>query len=324
MANMMFTFPYKNRVEGQSPDAETLDGKGILASFEERGGGMHNCLTGCIVQCSNLVHDADGNYKTSALEFETLTLLGSNCAVQTWDEVAELDRLCDELGLDTIETGAALGILMDSGGMDWGDSKAMLELMKSMASGDKKGLMIGDGADETGRQTGHHRIPTVRGQSIPAWDPRPLKATGVSYATSAMGADHTAGLVVNPGMAEADMPKASQESQIINAVVDSSGFCMFLMLNLDQIRGFLGDFVGEDISREEIIALGWECLQDEWKFNDAAGHDKANDDLPQCMKEDKIGPQEVVFDVSQETIQQVRAKLLAEPTDAFCGSGSIA
>ena len=43
---------------------------------------MHNCMTGCIVSCSNVVHDPDGNYKTSALEFETLTLLGANCAVR--------------------------------------------------------------------------------------------------------------------------------------------------------------------------------------------------------------------------------------------------
>ena len=66
VANMLFTFPYKNRTEGQSPDAATLDGARIVESFEERGGEMHNCMTGCIVKCSNVVHDRDGNYKTSA------------------------------------------------------------------------------------------------------------------------------------------------------------------------------------------------------------------------------------------------------------------
>ena len=84
MANMLNTFVYKNRVEGQSPDVEQLDGARIVESFETRGGEMHNCMTGCIVKCSNVVHDAQGEYKTSALEFETLTLLGSNCAVQSW------------------------------------------------------------------------------------------------------------------------------------------------------------------------------------------------------------------------------------------------
>ena len=122
VANMLNTFPYKNRVEGQSPDAGTLDGKNIVESFEERGGGMHNCMTGCIVKCSNVVHDAEGNYKTSALEFETLTLLGANCAIASWEDVADLDRLCDEVGLDTIETGAAIAVYMDAGEMEFGDA----------------------------------------------------------------------------------------------------------------------------------------------------------------------------------------------------------
>ena len=91
-ANNLYTFPHKNRVEGRSPDVETLDGMRIVESFAERGGGMHNCMTGCIVKCSNIVHDKDGNYKTSALEFETLTLLGSNCGIASWEDVADLDR----------------------------------------------------------------------------------------------------------------------------------------------------------------------------------------------------------------------------------------
>ena len=107
---------------------------------------MHNCMTGCIVKCSNIVHDKDGNYKTSALEFETLTLLGASCAIKTFDEVAELDRLCDEVGLDTIETGAAIAILMDSGGMEWGDSTAAVNLLKEIAEGTELGKMIGNGA----------------------------------------------------------------------------------------------------------------------------------------------------------------------------------
>jgi len=129
VANMLNTFVYKNRTEGQSPDAENLAGSKIVESFETRGGGMHNCMTGCIVQCSNIVHDKDGNYKTSALEFETLTLLGANCAVDNWDDVADLDRLCDEIGLDTIEVGAAIAILMDSGGLEWGDAEGMKKLV---------------------------------------------------------------------------------------------------------------------------------------------------------------------------------------------------
>jgi len=312
IANMLNTFPYKNRTQGQSPDAPTLEGARIVESFETRGGGMHNCMTGCIVQCSNIVHDPDGNYKTSALEFETLTLLGANCAVKTWDEVAELDRLCDELGLDTIETGAALAVLMDSGGLDWGDSAGMMKILRELPTGSEVGRDIGNGAVATGRRRNHKRVPVAKGQAIPAWDPRPLKATGVTYCSSPMGADHTAGLIVNPGLQPAEFAQKSQEAQLVNAVCDSSGFCQFLQPTLDDIRRYYGLLYGEEISRERIADLGWQCLQDEWRFNEGAGFTAKDDDMAACLREEGIGPGGVMkFDVDAETIAAVRHRFPA-------------
>ena len=143
LADSIHSLPYRNRISGQSPDADTLDGYLIHDSFEERGGGMHNCLTGCIVQCTNVVNDAEGNYKTSALEFETMALMGSNCGVKHWDAVADLDRLCDEVGLDSVETGAAIGVLMDAGQMEWGDVDSMKALLQEISAGTELGRAIG-------------------------------------------------------------------------------------------------------------------------------------------------------------------------------------
>ena len=312
VANMLHTFPYKNRVEGQSPDAQSLDGARIVESFEERGGGMHNCMTGCIVKCSNVVMDTEGNYKTSALEFETLTLLGANCAVQSWEDVADLDRLCDELGLDTIETGAALAVLMDSGNMDWGDAEGMKALLRDIADGSDRSNAIGNGAVATGKFTGHHRVPHAKGQAIPAWDPRPLKATGVTYCTSPMGADHTAGLIVNPGLQPDQFAWESQKVQIVNAVCDSSGFCQFLQVNLDDIRGFYAALYGEEVSRKAMHDQGWQCLVDEWQFNDAAGFTPEDDVLSEPMQKDPIGAAPTVFDVSTEIIRAARERMPAQ------------
>ena len=312
VANMLNTFVYKNRTEGQSPDVDALDGARIVESFEERGGSMHNCMTGCIIKCSNIVHDKDGNYKTSALEFETLTLLGASCAIKTFDEVAELDRLCDELGLDTIETGAAIAILMDSGGMEWGDSAAAVKLLEDLAGGTEQGRMIGNGAVATGLALGHKRGPHARGQAIPAWDPRPLKATGVTYAAGPMGADHTAGLIVNPGLPPEQYAQASQEVQLINAVCDSSGFCQFLGPNLDDIRKYYGMLYGIEVSREEIADQGWECLHDEWNFNAAAGWKDEDNGLSECLVEEGIGPDHSMkFDVSLDVINQSKVRFPA-------------
>ncbi len=308
-ANVLNTLPYKNRTEGQSPDAANLAGAKIVESFATRGGMMHNCMTGCIVKCSNVVHDENGNYLTSALEFETLALLGSNCAVGRWEDVADLDRLCDEIGVDTVEAGAAIAVLMDAGQMPWGDVEGMKKLLRDVGQGTDLGKTVGNGAASVGKRFNHARVPVVKGQAVPAWDPRPLKATGVTYATSPMGADHTAGLIINPGLPLDEYAKVSQEVQLVNAVCDSSGFCQFLQPTLDDIRAFYGLMVGEEVSREQIAEIGWQCLANEWEFNKRAGFTEADDDLPACLREEGVGPGGALkFDVPTEVIKQVKVR----------------
>jgi aldehyde:ferredoxin oxidoreductase len=192
---------------------------------------------------------------------------------------------------------------MDSGGLEWGDAEGAKRILKEIAEGTDLGKAIGNGALATGKRQKHKRIPTVRGQAIPAWDPRPLKATGVTYVTSAMGADHTAGLIVNPGLTEEQWAQSSQEIQLINAVTDSSGFCQFLQPTLDDIREFYGMLYGEEISREQIADQGWQCLQDEWEFNRRAGWKHEDDVMPDCMMQDAIGPANAVWDVKDAVVQ---------------------
>jgi len=303
-ANAIDTFPYRNRTEGSSPDVETLDGMRIVESFEERGGRMHGCMTGCVVQCSNIVNDPDGNYKTSALEFETLTLLGSNCGVASWEDVADMDRLCDEIGIDTIETGAAIAIYMDSGGLEFGDAEGAKRVLREISEGTDLGRALGNGAVAIGRRQKHHRVGTVKGQALPAWDPRPLKAAGVTYCTSAMGADHTAGLVVEPGQPLEEIARASQEAQILNTVIDASGFCQFLMPNIEEVSRFYTHFLGEEVTREQLADQGWQCMQDEWRFNSGAGFGPEDDLMPDCMKQDAIGDAKLIWDVPEEIVKQ--------------------
>jgi aldehyde:ferredoxin oxidoreductase len=321
VANMLHTFPTRNRVSGQNENVEGLLGQRIIESFETNGGGMHNCMTGCIVKCSNVVHGDDGKYKTSALEFETITLLGANCDITNMQDVADLDRLCDDVGLDTIETGAAIAIYMDAGEMEFGDAEGAKRLIRESAEGTEIGTVIGNGAAAIGRKTGHKRVPVVKGQALPAWDPRPLKATGVTYASSPMGADHTAGLIVNPGAQPEEYAQLSQEAQLINAVCDSSGFCQFLQPSLDDIRAFMGALYGQEISREQIADLGWRCLEDEWEFNQRAGLGLADDDLPDCMREDPIGPMSMVWDVPQEIVQAAKKRMPARE-ELFAGKAT--
>ena len=156
---------------------------------------------------------------------------------------------------------------------------------------------------------------------MPAWDPRPLKASGITYCTSAQGADHTAGLVIDPEISGEAAAIASQHVQIVNAVTDSSGFCMFLQPNLDETRKFYGLFYGEEIGREQIADLGWDCLEDEWEFNRRAGFTAADDDMAACLKEEGIGPDHSLkFDIPAEII--AKAKVKQPYTDSLFGEGA--
>jgi aldehyde:ferredoxin oxidoreductase len=140
----------------------------------------------------------------------------------------------------------------------------------------------------------------------------------VTYAAGPMGADHTAGLIVNPGMPADEFARASQEVQLINAVCDSSGFCQFLQPTLDDIRNYYGLLYGEEVSREKIADMGWECLEDEWRFNELAGWKSEDDRLPECMTEEGIGPDHALkFDVDAATIaaSKVRFPLRDEMFD---------
>lgn len=306
LGNMMDTLPTRNRREMKFEHADALDGARIIESFETRGGGMHNCMAGCIVKCSNEVHGPDGAYVTSALEFETIALLGSNCAIGDLDVVARLDRLCDELGLDTIEAGAALAVAMDGGQLSFGDSEAAIRVLESVDKGDEMGTAVANGAHFTGKKYHVPRLPTVKGQSIPAWEPRTLKGTGVTYCTSAMGPDHTAGLVTMPAE---DWIEASKIAQLVAAICDSSGFCHFVQPSIDEIRQLLNFMYGAQLDGPAIISYGWQCLADEWEFNRRAGFGEKDDDMPPFMRSEPVPTTGAVFDVPVEDFRRMYEKI---------------
>ncbi len=302
LANMMSTFPTRNRREMQFEGADTLDGAKLVANFQTRGGGMHHCMTGCIVKCSNIINDADGQYVTSALEFETLALCGANCAIADVDKVARIDRLCDELGLDTIETGGAMGLAMECGALAFGDGDAAIALLDKVDKGDPLAETIGRGVCAVAKRFNAQRVPAIRGQGIPAWEPRTLNATGITYATSAMGADHTAGLIVVPA---ADPARASQEAQLINALCDSSGFCQFQQPTIEDMRVLYNALHGSELSFEDMADIGWNCMQDEWEFNRRAGFGPEDNDVPEWLRTEAIPSNGAVFAIPKEDLMRV-------------------
>jgi aldehyde:ferredoxin oxidoreductase len=243
---------------------------------------------------------------TSALEFETIALCGSNCGIADLDKVARMDRLCDDLGLDTIETGGAIALAMECGALAFGDADAAIALLDKVDQGDPLAETIGRGVVAVGKRFKAERVPAIRGQGIPAWEPRTLNATGITYATSAMGADHTAGLVVAP---VEDPVKASQEAQLINALCDSSGFCQFQQPTIADIQTLYNLMYGTRITFEEAADLGWQCMQDEWAFNRAAGFGPEDNDLPDWLRTEAVPSNGAVFAVPKEQMLRVFERL---------------
>ena len=191
------------------PAYQEVGANKFLTNLATRGGkNKLACQPGCVVQCSNCYNDENGEYLTSGFEYETIALFGPNCHISDLDSIARMDRLCDDIGVDTIEAANAIAVAMEAGKLPWGDAEAALALLGEMKVGTEFGRIMGDGCEAVGKYLGCKRIPTVKHQALAGYEPRNTKGTGITYATSPMGADHTAGLTM--GRAFDDAGRAAQ------------------------------------------------------------------------------------------------------------------
>ena len=185
--------PCLNFSRGSMPGLEGILGESIRETIMARGGEgstTHACMPGCLVQCSNIFPDREGKAIVAPIEYESLAMLGPNLGITDLDAIARLNYLANDVGVDSMEIGAALGVAMEAGRLKFGDAAAAEAALQEVASGSVWGRLLGSGVEITGRVLGVRRIPAVKGQSFAAYDPRAAKGMGVTYATSPMGADH--------------------------------------------------------------------------------------------------------------------------------------
>jgi aldehyde:ferredoxin oxidoreductase len=298
------SLPTRNHRLGVFAGAEKISGQRIAELAPERGGKMLPCMAGCIIKCAILFNDARGEHITTALEFETITLLGSNLEIDDLEAVAQMDRLCDDLGLDTIETGNAFGVAMEAGVARFGDWQAALGLFDQIRQGTELGRLLGSGTVAVARHYGLDRVPAVKGMGLPAWEPRTLKAMGITYATSPQGADHTAGLVTARGVTPETYLKASRHEQVLQAAVDSVGLCQFSNPTADDMAAFVGAQHGVSWTPDDVMALGRRCLLDEREFNKRAGIGPDAEQIPSFLRTEPLRTTDgdAVFDLPDELI----------------------
>jgi aldehyde:ferredoxin oxidoreductase len=316
-------YPTKNFMWGRFDTCQKISGETQAQTETSRGGlATHGCHRGCVIQCSGIFVDKDGHYVTKQPEYETVWALGGNCMIDDLDVIAQLDRLCDDIGLDTIEMGATIGVAMEAGLAKFGDGQASINLLKEVGKGTPIGRILGNGAAITGKVLGVERVPVVKGQALPAYDPRGIQGIGVTYATSTQGADHTAGYAVATnimkvgGYVDPLKPEGqvelSRNLQIATAAIDSTGMCLFIAFAvMDQPETFqalidlLNGFYGLSLTADDVTALGKQILKTEREFNLRAGLTAKQDRLPDFFKKETLSPHNLTFMVKDEELDQV-------------------
>jgi len=321
MMNEMGGLSTRNFSTGRFAAAEKIGGESLAAALSGRKGANpnHSCMVGCVIQCSQVYTGGKGEFVTSGLEFETLGLVGSNCEIGDLDAIARIDRACDDIGLDTIDVGAAAAVAMEAGRIPWGDGARVLEVIESIRRDEPLGLLIGNGCAVTGKALGAARVPVVKGQSLSAYDPRVLKGTGVTYATAPMGADHTCGNALpspaNPGYDPGSPSGQNQVSEFLQsyfAAIDTLGMCLFASIPIlespdlrRELTRAVGAILGVELPEGYLQELGRSVVVAERAFNRLAGFGPGDDRLPGFLRKETLSPGGNVWDVPDEDLDKM-------------------
>ncbi len=317
MSNHFGALPTRNFSDGCFENVEDISGEALREFILTRGkpsDPSHACMAGCTIKCSNIFGGEDGKIIVSPLEYETIGLMGSNLGISSLDTVGRLNWEVNDLGLDSIEIGAALGVAAEAGLMEFGDGEKALELVAEIRKGTEIGRTLGDGAAATGEKYNIERVPVVKRQAMSAYEPRAIKGTGVTYATTPQGADHTCGLTIRAKINHLD-PKGqveiSRAAQYNMAGYDMLGACIFAGFGYAAtpdgvVKRLLETRYGWDDLPDNILEeLGKETIRMEREFNRRAGFTAKDDRLPEWMTREPLPPHNSVFDVPEEQLDSI-------------------
>ena len=313
VTNYIGGLPVNNFTSGRLTDGTLkMGGDYIREQNLARGGDQsHACMPGCMIKCSNIYNDKSGKELVAPLEYETIGLMGTNCGLTEPDEVAELNAVANDLGIDSIETGAVLGVAMDAGVANFGDMAFLREALNDIAQGNERGRLYAQGAHRVAEHYDVARVPVVKKQALSAYDPRVIEVTGISMMVSAQGGDHTVGNVGGydcQGKSIEELVDVSMHAQISAAAADSMGMCIFGRLITDANHELLKQTIysihGVEVDSGFVTHLGRETLRLEKIFNREAGFDEESDKYPEFFYNEPLAPSNKVARLHSEEVNR--------------------
>ncbi|UTF53220.1 aldehyde ferredoxin oxidoreductase family protein [Natronosalvus rutilus] len=298
--------------EGVDIDAERVSGENVRENILVDEPTCHSCPVACKkeVEVQTMHKGEEMNVRTESYEYESAYALGPNSGHTDRDAVALMIERCNDVGVDTIETGNMMAMAMEmseqgkleEGDLEWGDYETMIDMIDRIGhrEDDLADLLAEGPRRVADRKDAHDNSLAVKGQTIAAYDPRCMKGMGIGYATSNRGACHLRGYTPAAeilGIPEKVDPyewegkgELTAAFQDLHAISDSFDICKFnafaegIEEYVDQYNGM----TGLDVSEDELMEAGERIYNLERYYNNLAGFDGADDSLPARFLEDGI------------------------------------
>ncbi len=256
----------------------------------------------CPVHCKKELEVKEGKWKskTESMEYETAWAFGALCNVYDREAMTYMLDQCNDYGLDTIEMGVALAMAMEASEkgltpevVNWGDTEKMSTLVRQTAYREGFGDTLCFGAAKAAEMLGDPDMAlSVKGQAMPAYDPRGVQGIGLGYATSNRGACHLRGYTIASEIAgipfatdrtvtegKANLLKVFQD---LFAFTDSMDVCKFATFSegADEFAAQVRTLTGMEISPEEAMKIGERIYNLERYYNNLNGFTGKDDTLP--------------------------------------------
>jgi aldehyde:ferredoxin oxidoreductase len=303
VANAMGALPAKNSQFTSFGDrAEKLSGEYVNDHYLVHNPTCHACP----VACKKEVEIKEGPYaglRMESVEYESAWALGANCDMDDIPTVAKLIDECNDYGMDTIELGNTYSVFMeatergfvkDHAGLAWGDGPTMVALAADIALRKGIGDVLAEGTERVAAHYGHPEISmTVKGQAIPAYDPRGLKGMGIAYATSNRGACHLRAYTPASelGLIEPKTDPLAWEGkggltkvlQDVLAFSDSLDLCKFSAFaeGPEEYASQYAAMTGLTFTVDDLLKTGERIYNLERLYNNLAGYGAGSDYLPE-------------------------------------------